>query len=89
MRPALDQLDTCDLAFDGAGAPGQGEAVDDGVPVVLEERGEALDRRWPLAEGTRYPVGEVLVSRFAGDGAEHRGRGHRRWPGQGRRPRCG
>ncbi len=70
MRPALDQLDTCELAFDGAGAPGQGEAVDDGVPVVLEERGEALDRRWPLAEGTRYPVGEVLVSRFAGDGAE-------------------
>lgn len=35
------------LAFDRAGAPGQGEAVHDGVPVALKEGGEALDRRGP------------------------------------------
>ncbi|MEU5809313.1 hypothetical protein [Streptomyces sp. NPDC047718] len=53
---SIDAVDPRNVAFDRAGAPRQSEAVDDGVPVVLREGDEALDRSTPLARGTTLPV---------------------------------
>jgi len=38
---SFDHLDAVDVAFDGAGSPGQGEAGGDGGPVLAQAGGEA------------------------------------------------
>jgi hypothetical protein len=44
---SFDHLDAVDVAFDGAGAAGQGEAVCDSGPVLAQPGGEAAQRANP------------------------------------------
>jgi hypothetical protein len=52
---SLDHLDA--VAFNDAGAVGQGQSVDDGVPVLIEPVGETRDRGDAAGVGGLVPGG--------------------------------
>jgi len=56
---ALDHLDVVDPAFDGAGTPGHGQAVGDGVQVLLQPLGERRDAGQPGVAGIGDPMGQA------------------------------
>jgi hypothetical protein len=78
----FEHLDPVDVSFDHAGAPGQGEAGDDGVPVAVDAGGERVeagevvspDGIKPLRQPFALALGEHLTegADVAGDGVRFR-----------------
>lgn len=63
----FDHLDAVDLAFDGAGAVGQGEPCSEGGPVLAQAGGEAAQIADGAALGLAGPGAQVV----SGSVAEH------------------
>jgi hypothetical protein len=59
----FDHLDAAGVAFDGAGAPGEGETGGDGGPVLAQADGEAADFRNVAGLGLAGPAGEPGAER--------------------------
>jgi hypothetical protein len=67
----IPQNDVVDAAFDGAGVPAGGQALGDGVEVLLEAFGEGREAWQAGGAGVADPLREVL----AGELGEHGGEG--------------
>jgi hypothetical protein len=52
---AFDHLDVVDASFDGAGVPAGGQALGDGVEVLLQALGEGGDARQAGSASVRDP----------------------------------
>ena len=59
---AFEHLDAVDVAFDGAGAPGEAEAVGDGVLVGSQAGDEGAERGLAGGQGGSHPRLEQLAA---------------------------
>ena len=67
---ALDHLDVVDASLDRAGAPVHGQAVGDGVEVLLQALGEGGDAGQAGVAGGGHPLREVLAGQLGDHGGE-------------------
>ena len=51
----LEHLDAIDVAFDGAGAVGEGEPIADGIVIGLQATDEAVQLRQVIRPDRRHP----------------------------------
>jgi hypothetical protein len=66
----IPQNDVVDAAFDGAGAPVHGQAVGDGVEVLLQALGERRDAGQAGGAGVADPLREVLAGELGDHDSE-------------------
>jgi hypothetical protein len=58
---AFDHLDVIDAALDGAGVPACTQALEHGIPILLQTGGEGMQSRQVLGADGDAPVFEVLT----------------------------
>ena len=71
MTSLIPQNDPVDVTFDDAGAPGQGEAGDDGIAVTVNAGGKSVEAGEVVlpdgAEPLRQPAAPALGEHLAKD----------------------
>jgi hypothetical protein len=67
---ALEHLDAVDVPFHDSGAPGQGEAGDDGVTVAVDACGEGVETGQTILADGIEPLGQPLALSLGEDLSE-------------------